>query len=109
MDDKVESLIQTLTQCAKYCDLCAAACLGEEDLSSVRNCINTDLACSAACKNSSQLLIWENNFVKTSLHLCAEICADCASECEKHHHEHCKLCARVCREAAAQCMEFITE
>ncbi|WP_425573169.1 four-helix bundle copper-binding protein [Paraburkholderia caribensis] len=34
------------------------------------------------------------------------MCVDsdaCASECEKHQHEHCKQCAEACRRCAEQC------
>jgi hypothetical protein len=37
------------------------------------------------------------------LELCARVCDECAIECERHDHEHCKLCAQMCRECAADC------
>ena len=41
--------------------------------------------------------------LREALEFCARVCEDCAAECEKHDHEHCKLCAQMCRECAADC------
>ena len=41
--------------------------------------------------------------LREMLELCARVCEECAAECERHDHEHCKLCAQMCRECAEDC------
>jgi hypothetical protein len=38
--------------------------------------------------------------------LCAEVCDDCAAECEKHEHDHCQACAGACRKCADECRKM---
>jgi hypothetical protein len=59
--------------------------------------------CEATGKLSVRRTGENAQVLREMLELCARVCEACATECEKHDHEHCKLCAIMCRECAADC------
>ncbi|MBL7750922.1 MAG: four-helix bundle copper-binding protein [Chitinophagaceae bacterium] len=101
-----EPLVQTLTQCAKHCDLCASACLHEEYVGMMVECIRLNLACSSMCQALAKLLIFESPQINALAIACSQIGTACAQECAKHSQDHCQECARVCQEMAEQCGSF---
>ena len=88
------------------CQSCANACLHEDEIAPMRDCIQTDLNCSDVCAATMRILsrpgpdgkTWE-----TMLQACVAACAECAHECEQHDHDHCRVCARECRACAEAC------
>lgn len=102
METSGNHLAELLNRCAAVCDHCAAACLQEEGIEHLADCIRTDIACASACRTTAQLLelgIGEQN----ALLLCAEVCKLCADECGRHEHDHCRACAEICNECAVAC------
>jgi hypothetical protein len=73
----------------------------------MRQCIRVCLDCSDVCEATGKLAARRTGsneqVLREMLELCARVCDECAAECEKHDHEHCKLCAQMCRECAADC------
>jgi hypothetical protein len=94
-----------LMYCARMCLSCADACAAEK--MDMRECIRTCLDCSDVCEAAGKLAVRRTGsneqVLREMLELCARVCDECAAECEKHEHEHCKLCAQICRECAADC------
>ena len=39
--------------------------------------------------------------------LCATVCEDCADECDRHDHDHCRACVDVLRECAEACEAMV--
>ena len=70
-------------------------------------CIRICLDCADICDATANLGLRRtgsnNQMLTETLELCARMCEECAAECEKHDHEHCKLCAIMCRECAEDC------
>jgi hypothetical protein len=91
--------------CAKMCLSCADACAAED--MDMRQCIRRCLDCADICNAMSNLGLRrtgsDDHILQEMLELCARACDACATECEKHEHEHCKLCAQMCRECAEDC------
>jgi hypothetical protein len=91
--------------CAKMCLSCADACAAEG--MDMRQCIRMCLDCADICDAAANLGLRHTGSDPQTLHelldLCARACDACATECEKHDHEHCKLCAQMCRECAEDC------
>jgi hypothetical protein len=91
--------------CAKMCLSCADACAAEG--MDMRQCIRMCLDCSDICEATTRLGLRHTGADPQVLHelldLCARTCDACATECEKHEHDHCKLCAQICRECAEDC------
>lgn len=102
LNDK--QLISILAECASACHHCSTACLEEEDVKMMANCIKLDLDCAAICEISAAFLSRNSENAKFMLHECVEICTRCAAECAKHEDmEHCRKCAEVCRKCADAC------
>jgi hypothetical protein len=102
--NKRNNIIITLNNCASECTKCAIACLGEEDVSMMADCIKLDLDCSEICKTVASFASRSSVHAQHLMKECIEICKACASECEKHSHfEHCKKCAEVCRICIDEC------
>lgn len=91
--------------CAKMCLSCADACAAEE--MDMRQCIRLCGDCADICEAATRLGLrrtGSNDHVLVELlELCGRACDECAAECERHDHQHCRLCAQICRECAADC------
>ena len=98
-----EALIQTITQCAKHCSMCAGTCLQETAISEHADCIRICLACADVCGTTARLLAMNSSLSDSAVRLCKEICVACMKICEDIPDEHCQQCARVCKETAEQC------
>lgn len=95
--------------CAQTCTACADACLGEEKLDDLRQCIRLNLDCADICLAVANLGTRrtgsDDKIVELMLAACAEACRVCGTECARHgHHEHCRICAEVCRECEQACV-----
>jgi len=91
--------------CNLMCTSCADACLAED--MDMRQCIRLCLDCADVCamtaREATRLTAYDADIRHRSLELCIAACEACATECERHDHEHCKLCATMCRECADDC------
>ena len=91
--------------CAKMCLSCADACAVEK--MDMRQCIRACLDCADICDATANLGLRRTGsneqVLRETLELCARVCDSCATECERHEHEHCRLCAQMCRECAEDC------
>lgn len=96
-------LIRTLLDCATACELCAAACLDEKDVTPMAHCIELDRDCAEICFLGAKLLLRDAEVAHAYLVVCEQACRKCAEECGKHDHDHCKRCAESCRKCAEAC------
>lgn len=91
--------------CAEMCTSCADACSAER--MDMRQCIRSCLDCADVCGATARLAVRRAGsnvaVLKLMLESCAQVCEQCATQCESHEHGHCKLCAQMCRECAADC------
>lgn len=101
-----EKLIHALGSCINHCNHCADACLGEENVKMMVKCIRLDRVCAETCAAANQILSTSYKDVQGLLDFCIKVCNECADECEKHEHQHCKDCARACRECADACRQY---
>ena len=108
-NDALIRCIEECFDCALLCTSCADACLGEEMLNQLRQCIrlNLDCAdlCSAAGTVASRRTGSNEQVIVAALNACELACRLCAEECERHAgmHEHCRICAEACRRCEAAC------
>jgi hypothetical protein len=97
--------VHHLMYCSKMCLSCADACMAEP--MDMTQCVRLCLDCSDICEASARLALRRTGsneaMIREMLELCARACEECAAECERHDHEHCRLCAQMCRECAADC------
>ena len=106
--EKNKIVIDALNKCIAECNHCTTACLDEENVKMLTQCIKLDIDCAAICTLTASLLARGSEHGKHLMKECIEVCNACAEECEKHahHHEHCKQCASACRACAAACSEM---
>lgn len=67
--------------CWKACHHCFDACLQEEDVEMMAQCIRLDRECADICAQTLQVLTRNSPFSKPYLLLCAEACQACAKAC----------------------------
>jgi hypothetical protein len=91
--------------CAAICNSCADACAAEQ--MDMRQCIRTCLVAADVCTATYRIATrrtGENvEVIRSQLEACIMACQICASECDKHNHDHCRRCAEMCRECARDC------
>lgn len=104
---KKTELISTLGSCINACNHCADACLSEDNVKMMVNCIRTDRVCAEVCSSLSQILHTTYTNVEGLIRYCISVCEDCANTCEQHDHQHCKDCAQACRECIAACKSYL--
>ena len=107
MDRKNHELAEKLAACQIACNYCFNACLNEEHMHMMVECIKTDKACAEICGTTLSLVASESKFAKDFVALCADVCNKCADVCVKHPADHCQECARACRECAEACEFFL--
>lgn len=111
--DLLARTIDALTQCAQTCTACADACLDEQMVADLRQCIHANLDCADICATTARVLSrhagYNPDVTRAQLQACIQACRSCADACEQHagHHEHCRLCAEVCRACEQACTEFL--
>ena len=104
---KNNSLINSLQNCVTACEHCASACLDEENVASMTDCIRLDMECADICNVAARLLSRDADVNIALIELCKDICGECAEECESHDHEHCQQCAKACRRCEEQCNKYL--
>jgi hypothetical protein len=111
--DLLARCIDECLACLQSCTACADANLAEDDVAEMRRCIRLCLDCADVCDATARLLSRQTDYVAESARAqvasCRELCALCASECERHadHHEHCRLCAEECRRCEQACSDVL--
>lgn len=107
--DRLKEAIALLSECARTCQACADACLAEEHVENLRNCIVSDHACSELCQTLAKLLTMQTapnkQLLSAVTKACELACRICAEDCEYHadEHEHCMHCGQMCRECEKLC------
>jgi hypothetical protein len=101
-----QDCIDACVECATACDHCATGCLEENDASELARCVRLDMDCAAICATAARLMSRGSEFISEFCALCARACDECAEECERHSHVHCKECAKACRLCAEECRKM---
>ena len=110
--EKLHDMVKTIWSCAGTCNICADACLAEDDVKSLAACIRMDLDCAMVCDTMGAMLsrITEANYdvINAQLQACVKMCQACGAECRKHAKmEHCRICADTCDDCADKCQKYM--
>ena len=106
--ENYRSVIQILHECMAACNHCFDACLKEENVKMMAECIRLDRECADICSYLEQALGRNTPFVTELAAACAKICESCGNECKKHDHEHCQKCAKACLTCAEECRKLVS-
>jgi hypothetical protein len=107
-----EKIIE-IAGCAITCNICADACLGEQNVENLTQCIRFNLDCADICSSTAAIISRQTNsstdLIKAQLQACKTACKTCGDECQKHAqaHEHCKICSDVCHKCMQTCDQLI--
>lgn len=107
MNTKHVETLKALLECLQECNHCFDACLNEDDVKMMADCIRLDRECADICAFTAQALMRNSPVSDELLKACAAICERCADECAKHEAEHCKKCAEACRKCAEACRKAV--
>lgn len=102
-------LINALTNCLQACENCATACLEEPNAASMATCIRTARDCADICSSAIRYLARDSRHSISLVGICADICAECAGECDKHDHDQCIECAKACRRCEESCRAYLNQ
>lgn len=110
MNEAKTALLDKLLACKQACEHCFDACLQEDDVKMMAECIRTDRECADICGIVINYAHRESPIFEDLVAACKKACDLCAQECEKHadHHDHCKQCAIACRECEAACQAYLS-
>ncbi|MDX1761509.1 MAG: four-helix bundle copper-binding protein [Christiangramia sp.] len=98
-----EKMLHALGNCINHCNYCADACLEEDNVKMMKDCIRLDRVCAEVCSSLNQVLATGYKDVKGLVEYCIMVCNACADECGKHDNQHCQDCAKACRECVKAC------
>ncbi|MYL58129.1 four-helix bundle copper-binding protein [Virgibacillus halodenitrificans] len=98
-----QQLLNVLHECMEACNHCYNACLQEDDIKMMAECIRLDRECADMCGYLEQAISRGTPFVSELASVCAKICETCGNECKKHDHDHCQACAEACFKCADEC------
>lgn len=108
MNHKHQEFINKLYECAAACDKCMDACLDEDDIKKMVECIRTDRDCAKITRLTASLVASNSDFAANMVRECEAICKACGDECEQHEMDHCQECAKACHECEEACKEFLS-
>lgn len=105
--DQQQAAMNALLACVTACEHCASACLREQDVAAMAECIRLDRDCVDACALAARSIARASDYAREALQMCALICKACAAECARHkHHAHCQECAQACAQCAEECLRL---
>ena len=112
--DRLLTFIEQAYDCAQACTSCADACLAEDMVADLRQCIRLNLDCADICATTGRVVsrqtAYDADVTGAMLRACIEACRSCADECEihaAHGMEHCRVCAAECRSCEQACQELL--
>jgi len=109
INDALIRCIEECYSCGQICTSCADACLAEDNVNLLTQCIRLNLDCADVCNITGRIATRrtgsDEEMIHRMLHACAAACRLCAEECDKHAgmHEHCRICAEACRQCMSAC------
>ncbi|TRM11502.1 four-helix bundle copper-binding protein [Lentibacillus cibarius] len=103
----MDNCIEACLKCMRACEECTMACLFQEpDVQARATCIQTLNDCAEICALAGQYMSRSSTFSAQFCGVCANVCEQCATECEKFKDTHCQECAAICRQCAEACRKM---
>src|SRR6187402_3543985 len=91
----VPALVAELYACANACNLCYEACLAEDDVTAMAECIRRTRDCADMCLLTASFVARNSDVSERVKKLCHDLCLRCEMYCSKMPHKHCKDCAEA--------------
>ena len=113
LNDPLARAIEELYFCAQVCTSCADACLGEDNVANLTQCIRLNLDCADACVAVGSIATRRTGsneeVIRAALQLAIEATRKCGAHCGEHASmmEHCRVCHESCEAARKACEDAI--
>lgn len=113
LNEPLATAIRHIMYAAPITASCADACLAEDAVADMRQCIRLCLDTSDICAMAVTVATrrtGENVAVlRQALELVVSACRTCDDECARHDMDHCRQCATMCREVVDDATKAIAE
>lgn len=112
-NDALIAAIEECFDCSQTCTTCADACLGEDNVADLVQCIRLNLDCADLCATAGTVATRRSGsnepVIRALLQACETACQLCAEECDRHArmHDHCRICAAECRACQESCRQAV--
>ena len=113
--DALIKCIEECYACSQTCTSCADACLAEDMVAELRQCIRLNLDCADICLATGAMASRRTGsnveVLQATIQACADACRVCAEECARHseQHDHCRICADSCRSCESACRDALSQ
>ena len=106
-NDRMAECIDNCFEAAQAAEWCADECiqLGSKEM----------VKCIRLCRDVADLTTLHARFMvrNSDYHadlgaICADLCQECATECEQHDHDHCQTAAAILQDCADSCRDMAT-
>jgi len=100
-----KSCIEACEAAASAIERCIEDCLHADDPENLEECADRARDALDSVRIASVWMSRDSEHAPTMARICAQICEDCAAECDNHvaFHPFCGSCAEACRRAAMEC------
>ena len=113
LNEALATAIRHIMYAAPITASCADACLAEDGVADMRQCIrlcsDTSDICTMATTVATRRTGSNEAVLRQALELVVSACQTCADECGKHDMDHCKQCETMCREVVGDARKAIAE
>jgi uncharacterized protein YuzB (UPF0349 family) len=76
-----QAVLDALSRCIAACELCATACLQEDDVQMMVPCIRLDRDCADICRLTAAFIARGSDHARHVFKECLGICRKCAEAC----------------------------
>lgn len=112
--DVVAAAIVACQDGAQAATACADACIGEESVDELTDCIRALLNAADICTSTAKVLsrtVTEPSVIRAVLAATWTAARYAREQCQEHMpiHHHCDICAQACRAVEVSCRELLED
>ena len=109
MSEQFDRLVTVSENCAEECERCSTACLSENGVAALVDCVKLGRDCADLCRLVAAFAARDSRFTTLAANVLAAVCKRCADECSRHDMSYCQVCAGACRSCASECAAATVE
>jgi len=104
--DEVKECIKDSLECYQNCTETRRRCISLGGRHAEPKHINLLVDCAKICSINADFMLRESTYYPQTCGLAADICDECADDCERFEEPFMRECALVCRRCAESCREM---
>jgi len=103
--DRMSECIDNCFEATQACEWCATECIQMDD-EEMSRCIELCRDVADVATLHARMMARDSDYSSELAETCADLCVECADECEQFDHEHCQVCADVLEECVDSCRDM---